>query len=81
MAVRGKFKCQSVKDFGNGQKEVELSPVCQDETPENQRFHKYTPNGHIVMQINNPPAADQFSAGVDYYVDFTVVPQAAKAAV
>ena len=72
MSVRAKFRVISVEDFGYTKK-VKLSPVQADDIPENQKFHKYTPSGSLEMSIDNPPAADQFKPGKDFYVDFTEV--------
>ena len=73
--VRAKFIVQYVQDFGQV-KEVKLVPVtpnADDKISENERFHKYTPNGSITMTIDNPPASDQFAPGKSFYVDFTPV--------
>ena len=63
MQTRGKFQCQSVKTF-SGQ-----YAVCNDGTPENERFHKYTPSGNIKICVDNPNVT--FEPGKFYYVDFT----------
>lgn len=39
--------------------------------PEDRRFQKATPSGHIELQIDNPAALEQFELGIDYYVDFS----------
>lgn len=68
--TRGKFKVQSVTDYGHG-KEMVLNAVCNDGTPENDRFHRYTPTGQIKMLVDNPAASAMFKPGVEFYVDFT----------
>lgn len=71
MNSRGKFKCQSVKTFGadyNG-REYEFHAVCNDGTPENERFHKYTPSGSLKIMVDNPNVV--FEPGKSYYVDFS----------
>lgn len=75
MSVRAKCVVQYVQDFGRV-KEVKLVPVtpnADDNIPENERFHKYTPNGSITLTIDNPAAAEQFKPQHTYYVDFTQV--------
>jgi hypothetical protein len=70
MSVRAKFRVSSVTDFGFT-KQMKLVAVSDDGIPENQRYHKATPSGQIEMTIDNPPAADQFTPGKEFYVDFT----------
>lgn len=74
--TRAKFKCNWVKDHGNNIKIVQLGVVCCKDpaTKENGDFTRYTPNGHIEMQIDNPAAACQFTPGSYYYVDITECP-------
>lgn len=68
--VRAKFRVSSVTDYGFT-KQVKLVAVGDDGIPENQRYHKATPNGQIEMVIDNPPASNQFTPGKECYVDFT----------
>jgi hypothetical protein len=71
--VRAKVVCAYVQDFGHT-KQVKLVPVTpnsDDNIPENERFHKYTPNGSIELTIDNPVAAEQFKPQQTYYLDFT----------
>lgn len=71
--VRGKFKVVShIKDAYPGIG-VRLFAVCDDGTPENERFHRYTPTGEITMRVDNPEAEAQFPIGREMYVDFTPV--------
>jgi len=76
--VRAKFVVQSVKAYAYGGKEIEASAVTggSNEIPENQRFHKATPSGTIKMMVDNPPAAEVFVPGMEFYVDFTPVQKA-----
>lgn len=75
--VRGKFKVVSVKhvDWNPDVRVIELSAVSNDGTPENERFHKYTPSGSITMTVDNPVASDQLILGETFYVDFTLAPK------
>lgn len=72
MSVRAKFIVESITDFGSIKK-VTLRAVSDDDIPENQRYHRYTPQGLIEISIDNPPASDQFKPGDRFYVDFTPV--------
>lgn len=74
MKVRAKFKVDGIKQVAWSQQArvVELSAVSADDTPENERYHKYTPSGAINLTIDNPPAADFFELGKTYYLDFTI---------
>lgn len=75
MAVRAKFYVKSkqlIADRPNGGKESErvvLVPTY-GESEENKSFSKYTPNGHIELDITNPDAFNQFKIGKEYYIDF-----------
>ena len=64
-----KFKVGSVVDFGNNNKQANLSPVVRD-TEENKTFSLYTPSGSIQLHITNPEALDFFEAGEEYYITF-----------
>ena len=61
MNVRAKFTVSKVaftsKDRSAGS--IHLTPVTADEVPENQRFHKWTPSGEIVMYVNNPAVLEE----------------------
>jgi hypothetical protein len=69
MQTRGKFVCNSVKTSQYPGREYEFFAVCNDGTPENDRFHKYTPSGSIRIAVDNPSVV--FEPGKFYYVDFT----------
>ena len=76
MSVRAKLKltCITTKEFTEGYpKSTTLRFDCQYDTstPEDQRFAKATPSGHVELVVDNPSALDQFVAGKDYYLDFT----------
>lgn len=75
MGVRAKFRVSEVKDSEydsdeNRGKEITLYPVTGG-SGENESFFKYTPAGHITLSIVNPAAAEQFTEGAEFYVDFT----------
>ena len=78
MATRAKMKCSFVRtsDYGAGltqYKIVRFDAQYDQSIPEDQRFQKATPTGHIEMQIDNPAALEQLIPGKYYYVDFSPV--------
>ena len=76
--VRGKFRVESVTYYTApgtvGSRKVTLRAQYDDGQPENTRYAKATPSGTIEMQIDNPPAAEVFTPGKVFYVDFTEAP-------
>lgn len=72
MAVRAKFKVQSVEPHNEGFA-IELWPVTGG-SPENDSFFKYTPGGNVKLSTINADAAKQFEVGKEFYVDFTPAP-------
>lgn len=58
---------------------VRLETQYDPTIPEDQRFCKATPSGHIEMWVDNPPALEQLALGKTFYVDFTEVPEPPKA--
>lgn len=72
--IRSKWRLTSVTDYGSSRK-MKFSPVCADDIPENQRFHKYTPSGDMEMTVTNEAIYDQFVVGKCYYFDQTPVPE------
>jgi len=69
--VRAKFTCLSIKQYAYGGRELSFVAVYDDGTPENQRFSKATPSGTLTMTVDNPPAAEFFILGKEYYLDLT----------
>lgn len=72
MQVRCKMKCKSKLIEGSAEYPVvtyTFTAVCADEVPENQRYHKYTPDGSICIKCTNPNVS--YEVGVDYYFDST----------
>jgi hypothetical protein len=69
--VRAKFRCESIEYFNYGGREVCFDAIYDDGTPENQRFSKATPSGRLTMTVDNPAAAEFFTLGKEYYLDFT----------
>lgn len=72
MTVRAKFKCTEIVERHYG-KIYKFFPVMDDGTPENQRYNKYTPNGSLEIEVNNPNV--QFEIEKFYYLDFNEVPE------
>lgn len=73
MAVRGKFKLseRTEVEWNRTSRRLKFHAVCNDDTDENQKFHKATPSGEISIVVDNPNAVSQFEIGKTYYVDFT----------
>jgi hypothetical protein len=71
MTTRGKFRCDSKRGYwmNESARTYEFSAVCNDGTPENDRFHKYTPSGNISITVDNPNVV--FELGKFYYVDLS----------
>lgn len=68
--VRAKFRCNSVVDFGpTTAKAVNFTAVMDNDTPENERYAKYTPSGQLNIHVDNPAVV--FEPGKAYYLDFT----------
>lgn len=73
--MRAKFRCNSVTDHGT-MIQAQLGAVSDDGTPENERYHKYTPSGSLTMTIDNPALGEFFVPQSYYYLDFTEVTDA-----
>lgn len=73
MSVRAKMKLASVTahHYGSNSKTLRFQCEYDPSLPEDQRFAKATPSGHIEMQVDNPAALEQFELGKSYNVDFT----------
>lgn len=70
MAIRAKFRCNSVTDNGYG-KQAHLTAVYGKEG-ENADYSKATPSGTLQINIDkDTKAADFFTPLKDYYMDFT----------
>lgn len=69
MSVRAKFKVSHIQPGDEGAT-ISLSPVTSG-SKENEQFYKWTPGGSIVLSTINAEAAQQFSEGQEFYVDFT----------
>lgn len=76
MTVRAKVKLNEITShaWNPNVKTFRFSAVCDDGTPENQKFQKYTPSGSIELMVDNPAVEAQFSLGGEFYVDFEPVP-------
>lgn len=75
MTVRAKFQLQEITTTAWGSKRLKFSCQYDSNIPEDQRFQKATPSGHIEMQIDNPAAVEQFTLGDYYYADFNAAPK------
>lgn len=69
--VRAKFRVQHVVLSTDGSADrVVLCPVY-DGSPENKEFFRSTPTGVIDFMCLNRVASEQFTAGAEFFVDFT----------
>jgi hypothetical protein len=75
MTVRAKLHLVSETQHEWGGKTLRFETRYDPAIPEDQRFQKATPSGHIELSIDNPSALEQFALGGNYYVDFTPAPQ------
>lgn len=78
--VRAKFRVSSVEARAwNGSKKpdhwsITMEPVTRDSDDpdsENTSFWEATPSGKLEIQTTNKDAADRFTPGREYYLDFT----------
>ncbi len=89
MSTRAKFRVSSVTAEEGGRQNpetrqweaaemrtIKLSPVYGHSDPnhENTKFWQATPSGEISLGTVNITAAEQFTLGTEFYVDFTVAP-------
>lgn len=72
MAVRCKFVCNSVTDYGSS-RSVELSAVYGVDGSDNSSWSKATPVGKLTMSITNEAAFTQFTLGKSYFIDINEV--------
>lgn len=54
--VRGKFRVNSITDFGSEVKTIKLQTVYDSSIPEDIAFQEATPWGEISIGIGNPKA-------------------------
>lgn len=71
--VRCKMRCCEILITSANQATYKFSAVCADEVPENQRFHKYTPNGKIEITVTNQNVS--YEIGKCYYFDSYFAPE------
>lgn len=70
--MRAKMKLESIRDSGGQDaKQLTFRAVTDDGTPENERYHRYTPCGTVEMTVDNPKALEGMAPGDSFYVDFT----------
>ncbi len=73
--VRAKFKVQTKYKIQEGDDGmcISMHPVISGSL-ENENFYKWTPGGNISLSTVNPQAAEYFTVGREYYIDFIEVP-------
>jgi hypothetical protein len=77
LMVRAKFMCSQVTKSAWGSEIAECNAVMAkpgDPMGENAQFNKATPNGKLLITIDNPAVQGFFKPGKEYYLDFTEVP-------
>lgn len=71
--VRAKFRLDSevtrTHAGGYSQKTLEFRAVG-DNNPENSQFAKATPSGTLQIVVENESAAEYFTPGEEYFLDF-----------
>jgi hypothetical protein len=77
-AMRAKFVLSSVAQHASGvpgeaggAKTLKFYPQYDLSIPEDVRYAKATPGGHIEMLVDNPAVLERLKIGAAYYVDFT----------
>lgn len=72
MSVRAKLVCDAVRQFQNGNNEIDLFPVTGNggEPDPNGSWSQWTPQGSVKMTITNKEAVGRFDVGAEYYLDF-----------
>lgn len=77
--VRAKFRVVSIEKRAEYKTHtidfVKLQAVYDEG---NKSWSKWTPSGHLDMQIDNKEALNQFKLGQTYFLDFTEAPQTEK---
>jgi len=75
MKVRSKFILNEIRQHsGNvNARTFVFNAVCNDGTPENEKFAKYTPNGRLEFYVDNPAVIESYQLGKSYYFDSTPV--------
>lgn len=70
--IRAKFQVLSVDNRIGGAQNIEAQPVMSG-SKENESFSKWTPGGHLKLQITNPDAQNFFKPGMEFFLDMTAV--------
>lgn len=75
MYVRAKFKLTEITSvyWNPSSKKYRFEATYDSSMPEDRRFAKATPNGHLEMTVDNPAAQEQFVIGREYYLDIACV--------
>lgn len=80
MAVRAKFKVESVQEHRNSSdgdagpvtgQDITFSAVYGEDGSANAEWSKWTPSGQLRMYVTNERVFGEFEAGREYYLDFT----------
>jgi hypothetical protein len=73
--VRAKFTvvAHTQNVYDKEARNIRLEPVYDMSIPEDVRYSKATPSGHMELYVSNPTAIEQMALGTVFYVDFTPV--------
>lgn len=75
MRFVGKFRIDGVERvmWNPNVRRVRMGAVSHG-SPENERFHQYTPQGEIILTVDNPQLTEAFDAnlGKTFYGEFTL---------
>jgi hypothetical protein len=74
MMVRAKLHLTSVLVMEGGRRRVTFETRYDTSIPEDRRFQKATPTGHMVLDVDNPAVFDFLQPGTDYYLDLSGAP-------
>lgn len=71
MAVRAKFRVESIVPEGNLKTIVLRAVYSPDPDHENRQYWEATPSGELRLNIVNEAASAQLELGAEYYLDIT----------
>lgn len=75
--MRAKMQVGAIIPTSNGQEVLHLNCVAKsggypaDGSDEDNSFARWSPSGHLQLQLANPDLVGTFEVGQKFYVDFT----------
>jgi hypothetical protein len=73
ITARCKFVVESMTQYENGERDVNLVTKYDPNADADRAFTKYTPSGSMHVRITNPNVYELFTPGRKVYVDVSVV--------